>query len=563
MEKKKLMKTGNMKTGFRFKEEDQLKKFKYLLSAVIFSLMLILTANPLQGADMTGKWGVGLHGGVYKLGLTDHSDIWTLGWLANADVKYGMSHKVSFGVEGNWMQTYLANRTGSEGAGLTFDKVKDGPRQRAFVIGLLGEYHFKPEKKWSPFVSAGSGLYIWRWADRNWKTLTSADPSLVGTGIPRTDLTDTCCYYLRDQELYVMAGLGMEFFPTQSLSFELGTKFRYLTHLFTNFRDNRDIVGTDPGQLDLPRLITEVYAGLTLHFGGEKECPQISCAASGDPKSGSPSLRVQFDGSATGGCSPYTYSWEFGDGGSSTDPKPQHVYDTTGNYTARLTVTDSKGNRCQESVSSIKVEKVGCPPLACKASVDPDEGAAPLTVQFSVSVSGGCPPYTYSWDIGEGGSSTEQNPSHLVEHEGKYTAHLTVTDSKENRCQESISYEAFAEVLPTPEKPIVLHNVKFEFDKSRLTVKADSLLDLVAISLKRRPDVKIEIVGHCDWIGTEAYNQKLSIQRAEAVRDYLIRNGVKAENLTFKGYGETQPMADNRTDAGRALNRRVELKRIQ
>jgi outer membrane protein OmpA-like peptidoglycan-associated protein len=184
-----------------------------------------------------------------------------------------------------------------------------------------------------------------------------------------------------------------------------------------------------------------------------------------------------------------------------------------------------------------------------------------MTVQFSSTIEGGCPPYVYSWDIGEGGSSSEQNPSHYIARVGDYTAVLTVTDSEGNRCQASVSYEAL--LIPLPDKPLVLHGVKFEFDKSRLTVKADSLLDLVAISMKKHPDAKVEVIGHTDWVGTEAYNQRLSIQRAEAVRDYLIRNGVEAENLTFKGLGETNPMADNSTDAGRALNRRVELIRIK
>jgi len=542
-----------------------MKKFYCVLSVTMLSLMLILPAKALQGADMEGKWGLGLHGGLYKLGLTDHSDIWTPGWLVNANLKYGLSRHVSIGAEGNWMQTYLADLSqgtrAQDGARLSIDHVENGPRQRAFVAGLLAEYHFMPEKSWSPFVSVGSGMYIWRWADRNWKTLTSADPSLVGTGIPPRDLTDTCCYYLRDQELYAMAGLGLEFFPSQSLSFELGAKFRYLTHLFTNFREERDIVGSNPGQLDLPKAVTEVYAGLTLYMGGKKTPPAaLSCEASGNPMSGAPSLAVQFNGSAEGGKPPYTYSWDFGEGGTSSDPRPRYTYQKTGNYTARLTVTDSKGNRCEESVSSITV---GCPPLTCAASANPTSGTAPLMVRFNASVDGGCPPYTYSWEIGEGGTSSEQNPSHNIEKEGNYTARLTVTDSKGNRCTESASYETYAEFIPTPERPIVLHGVKFEFDKSRLTVKADSLLDLVAISLKRRPDVKVEVVGHCDWVGTEAYNQRLSIRRAEAVRDYLISKGVQAENLTFTGFGETKPMADNKTAEGRALNRRVELRRIQ
>jgi len=540
-----------------------MKKMTYILSMAVLSILSVLAVVPAQGMEQTGKWGVGLHGLGYKLLFTDHSDIWTVGGGINLGLKYGLTNKFAIGLEGQMMQTYLANRSDSGNAGITFDNVKNGPRQRAFIAGLVAEYHFTPEKKWSPYVFGGPGIYIWRWADKDWNTLTSADPSLVvpgnETGVPPTD-KDTNCYYLRDQELYAMVGAGIEFFPTEWMSLELGAKFRFLSHFLTNFEEGRDIVGKNDNQLDLPQGLAEVYVGASLYFGGKKECPPLTCAASGNPTSGPPSLTVQFSGSADGGCPGYSYSWDFGDGGSSSDKNPKYTYQTAGNYTAKLTVTDSKGNSCEERVSSIMV---GCPPLTCTASANPTSGTAPLTVRFSASASGGCPPYTYSWDIGEGGSSSQQNPSHLIEKEGKYTARVTVTDSKGNSCQKNVSYETYAEFIPTPEKPLVLHGVKFEFDKSRLTIKADSLLDLVATSLKRRPDVKVSVVGHCDWVGSEAYNQKLSILRAEAVRDYLIRNGVKADNLTFTGYGETKPMATNQTAEWRALNRRVELHRIQ
>ena len=541
-----------------------MKKITCLLSIMVLSIWSVLAVGPAQGTGMTGKWGLFLHGGAYKLGLTDHSDMWTVGWLANAGLKYGVSRKFMIGVEGNWMQNYLAKLDTADklydGAGLTFDNVPNGPRQRAFVIGAFAEYHFMPDKKWSPYIFGGPGIYIWRWADKDWKTLISADTVLVSKGIPPFD-KDGNCYYLKDQELYVMGGAGIEFFPAERLSLELGAKFRYLTHLLTNFREGRDIVGTGADQLDLPKSITEVYVGLTFYFGGEKECPPLTSVASGNPMSGEPSLAVRFNGSASGGCPPYTYSWDFGEGGSSSDQSPSHTYQKAGNYTAKLKVTDSKGNDCEERVSSIVV---GCPPLTCTASANPTSGEAPLMVQFNGSAEGGCPGYTYSWNFGDGSSSSEQNPSYTYKTADNYTATLKVTDSKGNSCQKSVSITTSeAEFIPTPEKPLVLHGVKFEFDKSRLTVRADSLLDLVAASLKKRPDVKVEVVGHCDWIGSEAYNQKLSIRRAEAVRDYLIRKGVKAENLTFKGYGETQPMADNKTAEGRALNRRVELHRIQ
>jgi outer membrane protein OmpA-like peptidoglycan-associated protein/opacity protein-like surface antigen len=540
----------------------RMKIMSYLSSIMILSICLVLAAGPAHGMEQTGKWGIGVHGLVYKLGMTDHSDIWTVGKGINLGLKYGLTRKFALGVEGQMMQTYLADLSGDpepkDAAGLTFKSVTDGPRQRAFIAGLVAEYHFMPEKKWSPYIFGGPGIYFWRWADKDWKTLISADPSLLGTGVP--PLTkDSTCYYLKDQEMYLMAGAGLEFFPAEWLSLEFGAKFRYLTHLFTNFRDGRDIVGTGADQLDLPKSITEVYAGLTFYFGGKKECPPVSCQASGDPMSGSPSLAVQFEGSGYGGCEPLAYSWDFGDGGSSSDQSPRHTYQTAGNYTARLTVTDSKGSSCEENVTSIMV---GCPPLACTASANPVGGTAPATVQFNGSATGGCPPYTYSWSNGQGGSSSEQNPSLRIETVGKFTAQLTITDSEGTRCQANVSYETFAEVIPTPDKPLILHGVKFEFDKSRLTVKADSLLDLVAASMKKNPDARVEVVGHTDWIGSEAYNQELSIRRAEAVRDYLISKGAKAGNLTFRGYGETKPMADNNTDEGRALNRRVELKRL-
>ena len=103
----------------------------------------------------------------------------------------------------------------------------------------------------------------------------------------------------------------------------------------------------------------------------------------------------------------------------------------------------------------------------------------------------------------------------------------------------------------------------FESNKARLTPNAMTVLDLVAASLIKRKDVKVEVAGHTDSQGSDAYNHKLSHQRAEVVREYLIGKGVPAENLTFKGYGETNPVASNDTKEGREQNRRVELIRMQ
>ncbi|MFO7914554.1 MAG: PKD domain-containing protein, partial [Candidatus Krumholzibacteriales bacterium] len=474
---------------------------------------------------MDGKVGLGLYGGAYKLVLTDHSDLWTPGWLAGADLKYGLTPGFAIGIEGSWMQTYLADLSEGtrmqDGAGLTFENVNDGPRQRAYVTGLFAEYRFMADKRVSPVLFAGPGIYFWKWADKDGNTLFSDDPALAVAYLPQTDKAGNA-YELKDQELYLMGGAGMELSVTQSLSLELGAKFRYLTHLLSDFTDDKDIVGSDPGQLDLPKGIVELYTGVTFYFGG-KECPPLFCTASGNPTSGQAPLAVQFNGSHRGGCPDYTYAWNFGDGGTSNEKNPSHTYYSEGNYSASLTVTDSKNTSSENSVY-VTVE---CPKLVVTASGDPTSGTAPLSVKFDGSATGGCPNYTFAWDFGDGKTSNERNPIHVYRTEGDYTALLTVTDSKNNTQQKSVSIKSSAEeYIPTPEKPLVLQGVKFEFDKSTLTADSRKILDRVAASLLAHPEVKVEVGGHTDSVGSEEYNRNLSEQRAKAVRDYLVNKGV-------------------------------------
>lgn len=107
---------------------------------------------------------------------------------------------------------------------------------------------------------------------------------------------------------------------------------------------------------------------------------------------------------------------------------------------------------------------------------------------------------------------------------------------------------------------VVLQGVTFEFDKDRLTPNAKTVLDGVVTALESRPDIKVEVGGHTDFKGTDEYNFALSDRRSKSVKDYLVSKGIAAERLTTHGYGESMPIADNNTDIGRAINRRVELK---
>ena len=101
--------------------------------------------------------------------------------------------------------------------------------------------------------------------------------------------------------------------------------------------------------------------------------------------------------------------------------------------------------------------------------------------------------------------------------------------------------------------------VNFEFDQSELLPTSGPTLDAVAAVLERLPDVRIEVGGHTDSVGPDAYNEQLSSRRADEVRRALIGRGIRPDRVRGRGFGESQPVLSNRTPTGRAMNRRVEF----
>jgi outer membrane protein OmpA-like peptidoglycan-associated protein len=105
-------------------------------------------------------------------------------------------------------------------------------------------------------------------------------------------------------------------------------------------------------------------------------------------------------------------------------------------------------------------------------------------------------------------------------------------------------------------------NEKIEFKTAshELANATDPVLEEVVKIMKDHPEiVRIRIEGHTDSVGTSKYNQKLSDRRANTVKEYLISHDIEASRLTSKGFGLTRPIADNKTETGRAQNRRVEI----
>jgi len=102
-------------------------------------------------------------------------------------------------------------------------------------------------------------------------------------------------------------------------------------------------------------------------------------------------------------------------------------------------------------------------------------------------------------------------------------------------------------------------NILFETNKSAIQTESQGIVEQIFKMLSDNPDVKVSIDGHTDNVGDAASNKKLSEARAKAVNDALVSKGIDKSRLTYKGWGQEKPIADNRSEEGRAKNRRVEI----
>ena len=127
---------------------------------------------------------------------------------------------------------------------------------------------------------------------------------------------------------------------------------------------------------------------------------------------------------------------------------------------------------------------------------------------------------------------------------------------------------AIPTAVPEPPKRVevkadridINEKIQFELDKAEILQASHGLLDEIVDVLKKNADIKkVDILGHTDSDGTDAYNQDLSDRRAKAVLQYLVSHGIEGKRLTARGLGEAKPIADNETADGKEKNRRVEF----
>lgn len=503
-----------IKKPLKQKEEGIMKKTFVMVICLMTLFLLVTSAGAI---DLTKKWGVSVNGGLWQQFLTDRSDFWTMGYFGNAGIKYGFTRNVAVGVTGYYMANWIADSANwpNDGA-FKFDKLEDGFKQQNWLVEAMVYYHFMPDKKFTPYVFGGPGIYIWKWKDKDGNTVRTNDfdnppyDSLRGS-IPDSGGAIDENYELKDKEITFVGGIGVEWFPTENLSLNFGGKFHYLSHLLTDFKDNLDIVGKDPGQLDLPQGIVEGFVGLTYYFGQPKDIDKDGVADKMDQCENTPlgcivdANGCQLDADGDGVCDGLDKCPETPKGakvdanGCPTDADGDQVYDGI--------------DQCANTPAGVKVDSKGCP-------LDTDGDGVPDHLDKQPNTPKGC-------IVDKDGVAMDSDGD-------------GVCDGVDKCPGTGAGMAVDASGCPTvaPLEPKTTITPMFKPGKTVLDDATKARLDEIAAALMAYKDVMIEVAVYTDPSGGKQINLVLSQKRADAVKDYLVSKGVDATRITAVGKGK-------------------------
>jgi outer membrane protein OmpA-like peptidoglycan-associated protein len=215
---------------------------------------------------------------------------------------------------------------------------------------------------------------------------------------------------------------------------------------------------------------------------------------------------------------------------------------------------------------SLKKTKELCPPkptpVPTPVAVVPPPPPPPVAVSISASPAsikkGECTQLTWT-SSNASSASIDQGIGKVDPSGSRKVCPAQTIEYRIAATGEAGSREASTKVIVDKVVDRLALHVNFDFNKATIRKVDDADLEKGATFVKKYPDFKISLEGHTDSIGSDKYNQKLSEKRAAAVKDYLVTKSVNGAKIQTSGFGKTRPIADNKTDAGRAENRRVEI----
>ncbi len=484
--------------------------------------LILVAAAPLRAEDLDGRFGLGAEAAAMKLmgGERDYSDVNPNFAL---HLRYGLSPHLSLEAAGKALWSRPAVSAPGDEAGLEWKATQEIYTSIwQLRAGLL--YHVLPQRRLSPYLGLGLGVIGFRVKDmRDGGGFGGLFP-----GGPILDGYDTNGDPQALDALHFSGTLaaGCEWFLHPRFALALGARY----HLFPgNDLDNVGLSNEDffgPAYVDANTGLAELHFGFTWFFGsGDRDHDGI-----GDREDRCPEAAEDFDG--------------FQDADGCPDP------DNDGDG------VPDEFDRCPENAEDFDgfQDADGCP--------DPDNDGDGIP-----DLKDGCPGAAEDID---GYQDADGCPDPDNDGDGVLDANDTCPDTPPGvkvdarGCPEVAAQEIQPTLPPVVEikESLVLKGVHFLNGKHELAPDSRAVLDVVARSLLAYPEVMIEIQGHTDSAGSATYNESLSLRRAEAVRDYLVTQGVPIRRMRAVGYGERFPIASNADPEGQAENRRVEVHRI-
>lgn len=221
----------------------------------LFSIISSFLISNALGQDFSRRFSISMQGGFWKSGLSERSDIYKVGNQGGLSFRYDLNEKFSLGLSPAYAQTEEADLTNklSNGAGFTFSQRENANQFTQVWLDASLCYHFRPWEKLNPYILGGWGIVFWNVKDKDGEFAKFQ-------GID-----------LKDQELTILGGGGLEYRFKEKWGVNLGTRFHYLTHVFSKFKGSKDVVGAAPDELDLPKATLEIFLGFTYYLGGLRD----------------------------------------------------------------------------------------------------------------------------------------------------------------------------------------------------------------------------------------------------------------------------------------------------
>jgi len=479
--------------------------------------LVAVLASSAGASDTRSKFGLSVRGpfmaplfkGEDYAQFAGSYEPFMMGWDGAFEIKYGIPRNFVVNLAIGYGTTY-DDTTATSDQSFKMNKSENAySKLSGILLGLTGQYYLLPEANVQPYLLIGAGIDFW--------SLKTQDAAAL-----EAKFTD----------LGLKGGAGINFWIGESFAIDLQGK---LTYSLTSLSTSGDPIRYGDLTIWKTRPFSgyiEPSIGLTYYIGGAPDRDKDGVKDKFDQCPDTPSGAIvdQY------GCPLDTDGDGVYDGIDVCGETPRGcVVDITGCPID----ADKDGvcdglDKCPDTPAGVPVDVLGCP-LDGDADGVPDyKDQQPDTPKGAlVDVSG------IAID-----SDNDSVPDGI------------------DKCPETVPnvlVDEFGCPLAKPLTDKLTLNIQYESGSFEPDAAAKARLDEVAVTMQAYPNLKIEVNGYTDALGSLSGNLKLSKKRADAVREYLIGKGVSSDRITTKGFGEDKPVADNSTPEGRQRNRRIEI----